>query len=596
MAEVVFEKLESMLPELEELGKEEVFSKEEIKNIIKRRTDFEYKLQKRIVEKKDILNYLEYEMKLDKLRQIRSKRLKLKFHNPASLSISRRLHLLFQKGLMKFGNDLQLWLQYIEFCKLNKSTHAISLTFGKLLQQHGKNPEVWLLAANHEFETAKNVDNARMLLQRGLRMNKTSEKLWQEYFRMELLHVEKIKKRRKLLGIEGTITKHTNEEEPEMIEDFLANKTAEIVFQNAVKQISDVNFCLSFLSISQEFDDTENLQQLILQSTLALFPTSEIMLDTIAKQSLVMLQKKRNEEFVKDNDWIKVEDEVQQKYEEAVQKVNTSLMWEKYVRTFTKLLNESRNQAEAKRRYLILQKIFGKAEEQNQASIDLYLVWAELFIDVGETQQALTTLSRALSLHKMSSRLWVKYLLVKCSLGDEWEVLQKEFKRALNLVSKDSVPIWQMYIDLAVSSNAPETKTIFEDCLKSSNETKKMFSVQYIKWVDQIEGSKAFRKLSLRMMSDASMDFLKECIQIESKKDAPNIKYIRSIYQKMAHEYGKNSLDVWLDYINFEKQSNSENIQRITDIYLQAKRTLDGNLVADFIAKYTLESMPSSNS
>ena len=72
MAEVVFQNLEQQLPVLEELSREGVFNEDELRAIIKRRTHFEYKLQKRITKKKDILDYLEYEMKLDALRQKRS--------------------------------------------------------------------------------------------------------------------------------------------------------------------------------------------------------------------------------------------------------------------------------------------------------------------------------------------------------------------------------------------------------------------------------------------------------------------------------------------------------------------------------------------
>lgn len=40
-------------------------------------------------------------------------------------------------------------------------------------------------------------------MQRGLRLNSSSPPLWHEYFRLELVYVEKIKARRKILGIDG---------------------------------------------------------------------------------------------------------------------------------------------------------------------------------------------------------------------------------------------------------------------------------------------------------------------------------------------------------------------------------------------------------
>jgi hypothetical protein len=69
------------------------------------------------------------------------------------------------------------------------------------LQFHGFNAALWVKAAKWEWETNANVSAARALMQRGLRLNPASPLLWHEYFRLELLHLDKIVKRRKILGI-----------------------------------------------------------------------------------------------------------------------------------------------------------------------------------------------------------------------------------------------------------------------------------------------------------------------------------------------------------------------------------------------------------
>lgn len=40
--------------------------------------------------------------------------------------------------------------------------------------------DLWIVAAKWEFENNKNADNARNLMQRGLRFNPTSKPLWIE--------------------------------------------------------------------------------------------------------------------------------------------------------------------------------------------------------------------------------------------------------------------------------------------------------------------------------------------------------------------------------------------------------------------------------
>ena len=114
-----------------------------------------------MVEKADILAYLEYELNVDLLRQKRCKRLKVKKFSTAALSLTRRIHNIFLKALQKFGNDLKLWTQYLDFCKKTNSMRVLSKAYAKLLQSHNRNPDVWIMAAKHEFECVGNSDNAR---------------------------------------------------------------------------------------------------------------------------------------------------------------------------------------------------------------------------------------------------------------------------------------------------------------------------------------------------------------------------------------------------------------------------------------------------
>jgi U3 small nucleolar RNA-associated protein 6 len=67
--------LESSLPELKDLQANGIFSSQEIKEIIKRRSNFEQQLVRRQPRKKDFLEYIEYEMALERLRKKRTERL-----------------------------------------------------------------------------------------------------------------------------------------------------------------------------------------------------------------------------------------------------------------------------------------------------------------------------------------------------------------------------------------------------------------------------------------------------------------------------------------------------------------------------------------
>lgn len=72
----------------------------------------------------------------------------------------------------------------------------------KALQLHPTASGLWSYAAAWEFEHNSNAAAARTLMQRGLRMCKSSQQLWLEYFRMELMYAHKLGARRRLLGID----------------------------------------------------------------------------------------------------------------------------------------------------------------------------------------------------------------------------------------------------------------------------------------------------------------------------------------------------------------------------------------------------------
>uniref|UniRef100_A0A7N5ZXM1 U3 small nucleolar RNA-associated protein 6 N-terminal domain-containing protein n=1 Tax=Anabas testudineus TaxID=64144 RepID=A0A7N5ZXM1_ANATE len=61
MAEIVQQRIEERIPELEQLERVGLFTKKEVKSIIKRATALEYKLHRLIVNKEDFIAYIQPE-------------------------------------------------------------------------------------------------------------------------------------------------------------------------------------------------------------------------------------------------------------------------------------------------------------------------------------------------------------------------------------------------------------------------------------------------------------------------------------------------------------------------------------------------------
>jgi U3 small nucleolar RNA-associated protein 6 len=285
MAEVVHRNLELMLPELEELERSGIFSPEEIKEIVRRRRSMEYKLQRRPVRKGDFLRAINYELNLDRLRKARKKRLGVtSTRRDAEFGIQDRVHSLYKRAVKRFKADIRLWLQYIEFCR--ESHHRLSLgrVLGEALALHPGKPGLWVMAAQFQFEDQHDPSAARSTMQQGLRSNPTSTHLWLEYFRMELMHVDKMKKRRQMLGLE----KSQDEEYKRLGAEFFSYEIPSIVFREAVKAVpNDLEIHVVFLNIYRLFENTEKRQEEVYSSLKTSYPERALTWDALARRHWV---------------------------------------------------------------------------------------------------------------------------------------------------------------------------------------------------------------------------------------------------------------------------------------------------------------------
>lgn len=191
-----------MLPELKDLVQKSLFSQSEVKQIVKKRTQFETALVRRIPKKSDFLRYAAYEMNLEQLRRKRVERLKLEKTAPSisDYALVRRQFQIFERALKKFKSDVGLWIQYIQVAKREGARSLVGRITARALQLHPRTPALYIIAASHELNHMS-PSAARALLQRGLRLNADSVDMWREYVRMELGFVEGMKRRWTVLGI-----------------------------------------------------------------------------------------------------------------------------------------------------------------------------------------------------------------------------------------------------------------------------------------------------------------------------------------------------------------------------------------------------------
>ena len=236
-----------------------VFSEDEIKAIVARRRESEYLIRRRSVRKADFLRYLSQEIQLEKLRELRMKKKNIKKNDVGDKHIVQHVHFVFSRLLRKFRSDVSLYLQYIDFCKSTNSLKTLGRIYAQALQVHPRNVGLWIEAASHEFFSEGSVGNARVLLQRALRVNRKSQDLWLQYFLLELHYIQKLKGRREVLQLEE------NKEKQDDSVDSLAIPM--VVYNNAIQAIPDsVVFRLKFLDQCNMFPSTQEVEQYIVET------------------------------------------------------------------------------------------------------------------------------------------------------------------------------------------------------------------------------------------------------------------------------------------------------------------------------------------
>jgi hypothetical protein len=179
--------------------------------------------------------YLDYELNLDKLRELRTKKLmdgkgrrELNQLRMIRSSFIQHIHYIYQRATRRFSNEIYLWNAHIQFLQLKESRKFLDSVFGKLLSLFPKNIDFWIKAATNELENKQNFLGARIFMQRALRFNSKNPKLWSKYFEIELWNVLRFQERQQILMKGEPIDKETKD---------TLEKPLFVVFQHACKAL-----------------------------------------------------------------------------------------------------------------------------------------------------------------------------------------------------------------------------------------------------------------------------------------------------------------------------------------------------------------------
>lgn len=105
------------------------------REISRKRKEFEYKVQRKVKQKADYVQYIEYELALLEDISLRRKQNKLgEKKKDIEYAIAKRLNQLFKQFIYRFQNEVEVYFEYIKFCRGVGFDSAISGIIGQMLQ------------------------------------------------------------------------------------------------------------------------------------------------------------------------------------------------------------------------------------------------------------------------------------------------------------------------------------------------------------------------------------------------------------------------------------------------------------------------------
>ena len=127
MADKVDNILEKMTDELLWYSEESIFSKEQVKKIVKARRDQEYQLQRKDAQVSYFLDAIQYEKNLERRKNKRKKELdKINTDFRHDNGIKRRVMHLYDRACRKFKQNKILWKEYLEYLVRTRSLQKLN--------------------------------------------------------------------------------------------------------------------------------------------------------------------------------------------------------------------------------------------------------------------------------------------------------------------------------------------------------------------------------------------------------------------------------------------------------------------------------------
>ncbi|VVC96344.1 unnamed protein product, partial [Leptidea sinapis] len=558
MAELVNQRIEATINELEQMRRTELYDDEELREIARKRKEFEYRIQRRLKEKDDYVQYIAYELAL--LEDITYRRKQIKMHEKLKdieYAIAKRLNKVFKQFIMRYQDDVEIYFEYIKFCKAVKFDFAAAAIIGQMLQIHGDKPKTWLLASLYETKVKNSIETSRSFLLKGIHRHPESEELYRNLFEVEL----------KL-----AFSAETDDEKDKCI------KRAEVVWRNGVKNIPDLKFLFQICDIALTYDNETVMKSL----------KEEIWSKRDNKDVWSYIAMKELQGF----HWEQIDDTIDTNHLNFSKELNNFVvLHEKALEQFPdeklcteyihKLLGLNDSICTDLQKIAVVKRAWEHGHANGLLTNDMYS-FGFTFLRLEDeltTDEFMQILDTALVKNPKSRVLWEeKLLLSKDNENKMLSILQDADK---TLRGEDLIYLWNFMLD-NIKSNV-----VFRSCYKKFQACENAIALslkpKLLQKLYEHNGLKTAREVYENFVRTppTQKELHKVMINIELAQEKPSLKHARKYYECLVHHHGSDHVDVWLEYISFE--TNMGNVSAIASIHRRAIAQLKKDIVDDFI-------------
>ncbi|KAI4861334.1 U3 small nucleolar RNA-associated protein 6-domain-containing protein [Hypoxylon rubiginosum] len=175
--------LERAVPQLREFEAKGIFTTDEIRALVRKRTDFEHLVLSPGNKSTDWLNYAAWEKSLETLRAKRCRRLQIRASSKHTGQ--GRIFGILERAVNRHPGNIELWKEYLAYAKDMKATKRYRKVMTRALRMHPTKPELWVLAGRRSASNG-DMQAARGFFMRGARFCSRDATVWLEYARCEM--------------------------------------------------------------------------------------------------------------------------------------------------------------------------------------------------------------------------------------------------------------------------------------------------------------------------------------------------------------------------------------------------------------------------